>query len=1180
MAKPNYENTISVIGMAGRFPGARNLDEFWENLRNGVESIKFFTDEELLAAGIPESTILNPTYIKARGIVEKAEYFDANFFDIPRHAAENMDPQQRVLLETVWHALESSGYFSEDQAGVVSVFASAGQWDSYLWESLNKSGRSESPVENFQRFSQNSLDFLAPHISYAFNFTGPSYTVQSACSTGLLSVSLACQSLLFETSDMAISGTVNIMYPRAGGYFYTDGLIFSPDGHCRPFDSRSHGTLGSEGSGVLVLKRTEDAIRGGDHIFAVIRGFGVNNDGAQKVGFTAPSVDGQSKVIIEAMVLADVEPETISYVEAHGTGTKLGDPIEIKALTQAYRDLGCEKKSYCAIGSLKSNIGHLDVVAGTAGLIKTILAMNHGEIPPSINYQEPNPEIDFPNTPFYVCDKLTPWKKQNFPKRAGVSSFGVGGTNTHVVLEEPPERKTEKLHEDRPHILVLSAKSENALNDLIESYQKYLNETNDSIADICYTANSFRKHFDFRTFVIAKDIQDLKLKLKNRLFTISTFQKTKMEIKIEVTSETNWFELLPQLGEAYSQGVEIDWRKIYEPFIHRKVILPLYPFQRERFWVESSKPYLEDSIDKLYYEWKWEEISLDNINEPLGHWLLLGEGKMAESLVDLIKSRGGTCDSVSRNDHPKTKEEFVQLIQKGSFTGILHFLSSDKGSLTKESIKKNQIFGTESFLYLIQALVQLQSVIKIPVVLITQDSTKVILSPLNGLFKTAIVEHPDLKIRHLDLSEKYEPNSILEGIFSKKDELIMSLKENKWYVPRLTRKKSLEKNDLKFRSDATYLITGGFGGLGLTLAKWLIEKGAGHIVLAGRKELDEIKDNIENLNQQITYVKADISDETAVVNLFNNLNHAQKPLKGIFHLAGVLDDAILMEQDWAHFEKIFASKVYGSYYLHHYSKDLDLFVLFSSISSTLGSPGQSNYAAANSFMDGLCEYRKNLKLPALSISWGPWAEVGMAKDLVSRLAHGGVLALNPNQGLHALEIALNLSDPVITIADINWESYLKQQIKIPSWLHHFIEKKGKKATLFDMVQKGQKEEQFSLIKNYVNDVVRSVIGLSMEESIDEKMGFSDMGLDSLMAVEAKNRLQSNLGGEYVLSSTVVFDYPTIDKMSHHIAQLLQVEDKKVKQNIETLEEARKAEIRKDIGAISMDEVLKRLRGKL
>ncbi len=424
---------IAIIGMAGRFPGAKNIDEFWQNLQSGIESISVFTNEELLAFGVDAATLNNPNFVKARAILEDIELFDAAFFGFNPREAEITDPQHRLFLECASVALENAGYDSENYKGSVGVYAGA-SLSTYLLDIYSNEDIIKF-IDSHQLAIAGDKDYLTTRVSYKLNLEGPSYTVQTACSTSLVAVHLASQSLLNGECDIALAGGVSISSSR--GYLYKEGGIGSPDGHCRAFDAQAQGTVGGEGVGIVVLKRLDDALADGDTIHAIIKGSAVNNDGSFKVSYTAPRIDGQAKVIRTAQVVAEVEPETITYVEAHGTGTSLGDPIEIAALTQAFRAT-TEKKSFCAIGSVKTNIGHLDAAAGVTGLIKTVLALKHQQIPPSLHFQEPSPQIDFANSPFYVNTKLTEWTTNGIPRRAGVSSFGIGGTNAHVILEEAP----------------------------------------------------------------------------------------------------------------------------------------------------------------------------------------------------------------------------------------------------------------------------------------------------------------------------------------------------------------------------------------------------------------------------------------------------------------------------------------------------------------------------------------------------------------------------------------------------------------------------------------------------------------------------------------------------------------------------------------------------------------------
>ncbi len=502
----NDKDEIAIIGMAGRFPGANNIDTFWQNLRSGVESISFFTDEELIKAGLDSGLLDNPNYVKANGILEDIDLFDASFFGFSPREAEITDPQHRIFLECVWEALENAGYNSETYSGQISIFAGVAA-SSYLLYNLYPNRDLMESGDSYQILIGNDKDFLPTLVSYKLNLRGPSINVQTACSTSLVAVHLACQSLLNGESDIALAGGVTVGVQQKTGYHYQQGGIQSPDGHCRAFDAQAQGTIGGNGLGVVVLKRLEDAQRDGDYIHAVIKGSAVNNDGSLKVGYTAPSVDGQRKVILEALALAGVEPETISYVETHGTGTILGDPIEIKALTQAFRN-STNKKGFCAIGSVKTNVGHLDTAAGMTGLIKTVLALKHKQIPPSLHFKQPNPQIDFANSPFYVNTKLSEWKTNGTPRRAGVSSFGIGGTNAHVILEEAPVIKASSPF--RPcQLLLLSAKTSTALDTVTIQLRDYLEQNLDtSLPDVAYTLQVGRQAFDYRRIIICHDRDD------------------------------------------------------------------------------------------------------------------------------------------------------------------------------------------------------------------------------------------------------------------------------------------------------------------------------------------------------------------------------------------------------------------------------------------------------------------------------------------------------------------------------------------------------------------------------------------------------------------------------------------------------------------------------------------------
>ena len=497
MDKDDHLNDVAIIGMDVRVPGAATLDRYWENVRNGVESITFFDPE-------PPVVQNGLAHVKAAPLLDDIELFDAGFFGFNPREAEGMDPQIRLFLDCAWTALEGAGYDATQYPGRIGLFAGSAM-STYLTgnllhnpEAMRAAGAGMSSLWMF-----NDRDALATIVAYKFDLSGPAVTVQTFCSTSLVAVHLACQSLLNGESDMALAGASSINVGSKAGYLFQEGGILSPDGHCRSFDARAAGTVFGSGVGTVVLKRLADALADGDTIHAVIRGSAINNDGAQKAGYTAPSVGGQAKAIAEAMAVAQVSPDTISYVEAHGTATALGDPIEIEALTRAFRT-GTARQKYCAIGCVKANFGHLDRASGIAGLVKTVLMMKHREIPPVVHFEQPNPKIDFETSPFYVSTRLAEWKSPASPRRAGISSLGVGGTNAHVVLEEaPPAAPSGPTRSAQ--LLVLSAKTEAALEAAtLRLVQHLRTHTEESLGDVAYTLLGGRRRFEHRRVVVAE----------------------------------------------------------------------------------------------------------------------------------------------------------------------------------------------------------------------------------------------------------------------------------------------------------------------------------------------------------------------------------------------------------------------------------------------------------------------------------------------------------------------------------------------------------------------------------------------------------------------------------------------------------------------------------------------------
>ncbi|HEX7186035.1 MAG TPA: amino acid adenylation domain-containing protein [Thermoanaerobaculia bacterium] len=578
---------IAVVGMAGRFPGAADVERFWENLVAGTESVRFFRREELEAAGVEPEMLDDPAYVPARAALDGAELFDAELFGYGPREAEVMDPQHRLLLECAWEALEHAGCDPRRYEGLIGVYAGAGP-NAYLLFNLAENRKYLSAVGQLQAMLGNGADFLATRLSYKLGLRGPSLTVQTACSTSLVAVHLAVQSLLNGECDMALAGGVRVAVPRPAGYLYqTDGIL-SPDGHCRPFDAAGAGAVDGEGAGILVLKRLADALADGDRVHAVVLGTAVNNDGPGRVGYTAPGVEGQAAVVAMAQALAAVHPETIGFVEGHGTATPLGDPVEVAALRQVF-EAATARRRFCALGSVKGNVGHLDAAAGVTSLIKAVLALERGLVPPTPHFQRPNPRLGLEDSPFFVNADPLPWPPGAEPRRAGVSSFGMGGTNAHVVLEEAPPIPPGSPSQSR-QLLVLSAASASALEAMTDRLADHLAWHPElDLADVAFTLQTGRQELAHRRMLVCRSLAEAREALVSRDPRQVLSGVVDPEGRPGSPPGNAAPESLETWGRLWLAGAEVDWRSLHDGARRLRVPLPAYPFERQRYWIETSK---------------------------------------------------------------------------------------------------------------------------------------------------------------------------------------------------------------------------------------------------------------------------------------------------------------------------------------------------------------------------------------------------------------------------------------------------------------------------------------------------------------------------------------------------------------------------------------------------------------
>lgn len=656
------ETDIAVIGLAGRFPKSRDLHDWWQNLRDGRELITFFTDDELKAEGIDSAALADPAFVKAAAVLDDPAGFDAEYFGFNPREAEVMDPQHRHFLECAHEALENAGYLSDSFDGRIGVYAGTSM-NTYLLSNLARNPAAIEAVGGYQVMIGNDKDFLATQVCYKLNLKGPGVTVQTACSTSLVAIHMACQSVLTGECDIAVAGGVSVKSPHKSGYRFREGGIMSPDGHCRAFDASSRGTVDGNGAGVVVLKRLSDAIADGDTIHAVVKGSAINNDGSLKIGYTAPSQDGQAEVITEALAVARVHPETIGYVEAHGTGTPLGDPIEIAALTQAWR-AETNATQYCALGSVKSNMGHLDAAAGVAGFIKTVLALENKALPPSLHFETPNPKIRFEKTPFYVNAQLQEWKANGHPRRAAVSSFGIGGTNAHAVLEEAPTLVPS--YAAKPwQLLTLSAKTQTALDAASRNLASFLqNNPSLNFADLAWTLQTGRRSHPFRRTLVARDAVDaielLELPKADRVFTSTREPSARQVIFLFPGQGTQYPNMGRELydsepvfrgevdacAEILKSEIGVDIRDVLYP--SGEAIADAAVRLRETNFTQPVLFVIEYALARLWMEWGIRPHAM--VGHSIGEYVaacLAGVMRLCDAL-SLVAARGKAIQELPR----------------------------------------------------------------------------------------------------------------------------------------------------------------------------------------------------------------------------------------------------------------------------------------------------------------------------------------------------------------------------------------------------------------------------------------------------------------------------------------------------------------------------------------------------
>ncbi len=1123
---------VAIIGMSGRFPKSPTLAAFWDNIAAGRSCIS-----EIPASRWPIEKFYDSdpahrgkTCCKWMGALEDVDRFDPLFFQISPAEARMMDPQQRVFIEACWSCLEDAGLNPRALSGSnCGVFAGCGLGDYGLTAEragvIGTTGVAPS--------------ILPARISYLLNLKGPCLAIDTACSASLVAVASACDSLILGNCDLALAGGVLVMTGPSLHVGMSQGGMLSPDGRCFTFDDRANGFVPGEGVGVVLLKRLSDAVRDGDQIHGVIRGWGVNQDGKTN-GITAPSMTSQLALERGVYERCGVNPETISLVEAHGTGTRLGDPIEVEALIAAFRGY-TRKPAFCALGSVKSNIGHLGVAAGVAGLLKVLLAIRHRTLPPTINFSTLNPHIPLAGSPFFISETARAWETEaGQPRRATVSSFGFSGTNAHLVIEEFPG-VGDAPPAAGPAVVVLSAKTEEALRDTARGLAAFLSANSTaaapSVAEIAFTLQVGREPMGERLGLLVESRAELRDGLDAFLAGRSVAglycgqAKRNREavarfLAADQASGTleQWIRdrNLAELVGIWVKGLDLDWRRLYPNQKPNRVSLPTYPFARERHWLDAAPA---DDRPTPPRETAPSEVSPTLLARPLWRARPAPAGTSLPACERHVIFASGFGPEAER----RIQAEFPA-------ARCLAWPAS--AERLGESFTENARQAFEILQEILGAKATGRSLVQ---AVIASDGPGALMAALSGLFKTARLENPQLIAQVIATDRASEPASILRQAAAMPDAGQLRYQAGSWAVPAMEELGTdVAPASVPWKDGGVYLITGGAGGLGLIFAEEIATKAARPtLILVGRSSLDAARQQaitrLAATGASVVYRQVDVADAAAVAALVRQIREAHGRIDGVLHAAGVIRDNFILKKPAAEFLAVLAPKVAGALNLDRATSDLslDCFVLFSSGAGATGNAGQADYATANAFLDAFAVYRSSLVEQrqragrTVSINWPLWQDGGMCPDSATLQVvreTTGMSAMDTAAGLRAFYRAMAAGESQVMVAagDLaRIRTGLAAAATPPP-----AESAAVSAASVDVV--ALRERTLAELKRLLG----AIVDLPAER-IESDEPLESYGIDSLMVT----RLNQQLTRVYPeLSQTLFFEHQTLAEVAGHLVE--------------------------------------------
>ncbi|OAB26496.1 hypothetical protein PMSD_25245 [Paenibacillus macquariensis subsp. defensor] len=1233
----SWVEDIAIIGIAAQFPGAPNIHMFWDNLINEVDCIREIPPQR--RADVEgylrvQKKLSDNNEFSKMGYLTNIDQFDHQFFKMSPVEANTMDPSQRIFLETVWHAIEDAGYgnglLKGSDTGVFVGFSEEKfcNYAQMLYE--------VSPEQIHAALPGNVNAGIASRVAYILDLHGPNMVINTACSSSLVAVQMACQSLLAKESDMAIAGGIHI---RLLPVHVEGSLIESQDGLTRTFDQSSAGTGVGEGSAAVVLKSLRQAIKDRDNIYGVIKGGAITQNG-NSIGITAPNADAQSMVIKKAWERAGIDPETVSYIEAHGTATRLGDPIEIDGIQKAFRSC-TDKKQFCAIGSVKSNIGHTDSVSGLAGLIKTVLMLGNKKIPPTLHFQEPNNEIPFHQSPVYIADQLADWTVSGFPRRAGVSSFGLSGTNCHIILEEFIPSDTTPLEEDRESacIFTLSAHTEYGLRCMIQDYIVWLeNENNNEIRllDICQTANTARGHYSRRVALLVLNKRELldKIRILNDMDTIKENKKLgifynehyvvsqfKQELQPKEVLRSTVRKLskdtenriehyclfrddssLLEIMEMYVDGAEINWCNLYPLGSFQKVRLPGYPFLPTRCWLDLPH------TTKEFYETAWLPVdhflSVQRTFSPKRFVVLGSIGDFNDRIINHLKDAGHQIIKVSYGTSYQMIDPFHYIIgnelahyrlllrsleEQGAY--ILLQLALDRNMDVTNEETMNLQKQAEEILRLFritQALAENKTGAECTLLLLTalgfqvlpNDKVHAEYSAAVGFSKVVSQEFDNINVRCIDLDYDTSLDSILEEILHGEASLV-AYRNGMRFMEAIRKRDISQWNAIPnpVREGGVYIVTGGLGGMGLAIARYLAEHKPTTLILVNRtafpdrKEwgnlLKENKDvklsgkikaihEIERLGSEIVCMAADVSDYASMQKLTREIRDKFGTINGVVHGAGVAGNGFIYNKKEEQLKEVLSGKIMGAVILDQLTQkdDLDFFVMFSAISSLTGLPGQSDYVAANVFLDSFSCMRNQIGKNTLCIKWPAWSDTGLAVDHKVDLSQAIFKPLRTEEAIEYFDILLSTDANVVIVGEVNTAHTDIDVGKGLFWLNDITASQTRRLvpqstdplhsrTIKNQIPvelKGKDTQSYTDTETKLAELWAEVFYL---KSVDIYMNFYEIGGNSIFGMKLLNRIHQEFRIEmnileFMSHPTIVQLADYIDRGSHEVSAPLRI----------------------------------------